>query len=85
MKGPDLLNTLFGVILRFRENEVVVTGIISKTYHRVLIPERNQQGHQYLWRNMETVREPDVYVKTFLIFEDKPAPAIAQIAFTKNG
>ena len=45
MKGPDLLNSLFGVTLRFRENEVAVTGDISKMYHRVLIPEQDQQVH----------------------------------------
>ena len=25
-------------------------------YHRVLIPEQDQQVHRYLWRNMETNR-----------------------------
>ena len=84
IKGPDLLNSLFGVILRFRENEIAVTGDISKMYHRVLIPERDQQVHRYLWRNMETEREPDVYVKTVLTFADKPAPAMAQIALRKT-
>ena len=39
MKGPDLLNNLFGVVLRFREREVAVVGDISKMYHRILIPE----------------------------------------------
>ena len=29
LKGPDLLNNLFGVILRFREKEVAVMGDIS--------------------------------------------------------
>ena len=29
MKGPDLLNSLFGVILLFRENAVVISGDIS--------------------------------------------------------
>ena len=84
MKGPDLLNSLFGVTLRFRENEVAVTGDISKMYHRVLIPEQDQQVHRYLSRNMETNREPDVYVKTVLTFGDKPSPAMAQIASRKT-
>ena len=84
IKGPDLLNSLFGVILRFRENEIAVTGDISKIYHRVLIPERDQQVQRYLWRNMETECEPDVYVKTVLTFGDKPAPAMAQIAIRKT-
>ena len=79
MKGPDLLNSLFGVVLRFREKEVAVVGDISKMYHRILISERDQHVHRFLWRNLETFREPDVYVKTVLTFGDKPVPAMAQI------
>ena len=51
MKGPDLLNSSFGVLLRFRENEVAISADISKMYHRVLIPEQDQHVHRYLWRN----------------------------------
>jgi hypothetical protein len=82
-KGPDLLNNLFGVILRFREKEVAISGDISKMYHCVLIPEQDQHVHRYVWRNVETNREPDVYVKTVLTFGDKPAPVMAQIALQK--
>ena len=39
MKGPDLLNNLFGVVLRFREKEFALVGDISKMYPRILIPE----------------------------------------------
>jgi len=84
MKGPDLLNSLFGVTLRFRENEIAITGDISKMYHRVLIPQLDQHVHRYLWRNTETNRQPDIYVKTVLTFGDKPAPAMAQIALRKT-
>ena len=83
LKGPDLLNNLFGVILRFRE-EVAINGDISKMYHRVLIPEVDQHVHRFLWRDMEVKREPDVYVKQVLTFGDKPAPAMAQIALRKT-
>jgi len=84
MKGPDLLNDLFGVVLRFRENKVVFIGDISKMYHRIRIPEADQHVHRFLWRNLQTDREPDVYVKTVLTFGDKPAPAMAQIALQKT-
>lgn len=60
-----------------------MAGDISKMYHGVLILERDQQVHRYLWRNMETEHKPDVYVKTVLTFRDKPAPAMAQIALRK--
>ena len=84
MKGPDLLNNLFGVVLRFREKEVALVGDVSNMYHRILIPERDQHVHRFLWRNLETSCEPDVYVKTELTFGDKPAPAMAQIALRKT-
>ena len=57
-----LLNGLFGVILRFRENKVALTADISKMYHRVLIPLEDQHMHQFLWRNLEINRPPDTYV-----------------------
>lgn len=81
---PGLLNGIFGVILRFREQEVVIMGDISKIYHRILIPVRDQHVHRFLWRNLETNGEPDVYVKTVLTFGDKPATAMAQIALRKT-
>ncbi|XP_068678843.1 uncharacterized protein [Montipora foliosa] len=84
MKGPDLLNDLFGVVLRFGENEIAFIGDISKMYHRIRIPEADQHVHRFLWRNLQTDREPDVYVKTVLTFGDKPAPAMAQIALRKT-
>lgn len=79
-KGPDLLNDLLGVLLRFRMNEVGFCGDISKMYHRVAIPERDMHVHRYLWRDMQTDRKPDVYIKQVVTFGDKPAPAMAQLA-----
>ena len=76
--------SLFGVLLRFRENQVAFLGDISKMYHRIRIPEMDQQVHRFLWRNLETNREPDIYVKTVLTFGDKPAPAMAQTALRKT-
>ena len=83
-EGPDLLNNLFGITLRFRERQVALLGDISKMYHRILLPEQDQHVHRFLWRSFETEREPDVYVKTVLTFGDKPAPAMAQIALRKT-
>ena len=53
-------------------------------YHRIVIPERDQHVHRFLWRNLEASRKPDVYVKTVLTFGDKPAPAMTQTALRKT-
>ena len=83
-KGPDLLNSLFGVILRFRENPVAVCADISKMYHRVTIPIYDQQVHRFLWRSLEEEREPDTYIKTVLTFGDRPSPTMAMVALRKT-
>ena len=72
------------MVLRFRGNQVAISGDISKMYHRILIPLEDQHVHRFLWREMKTYRQPDTYVKTVLTFGDKPAPAMAQIALRKT-
>ena len=83
-KGPDLLNNLFGVVLRFRENAVAVCGDITKMYHMIAIPEADQHVHRFKWRNSEVSRQPDTYVKTVLTFGDRPAPTMAITAMRKT-
>ena len=82
-KGPDMINNLLGVLLRFRENPVAVAGDIKKMYHTVKIEEIDQHTHRFLWRQLED-REPDVYVMTALSFGDRPAAAIASLALQKT-
>ena len=83
-KGPDLLNNLFGVVVRFRENPYAICGDIAKMYHMIAIPEEDQHVHRFLWRNYEVDREPDTYVKTVLTFGDRPAPTMAITAMRKT-
>ena len=83
-KGPYLLNNLFGVLKRFRENHVALCGDITKKYHMIAIPPPDQHVHRFIWRDYETEREPDGYVKTFLTFGDRPAPTMAITAMRKT-
>ena len=83
-KGPDLLNNLFGVVFRFRENTVTVCGDITKMYHMVAIRTVDQHVHRFLWRGYKTEREPDIYVKTVLTFGDRLAPTMMITAMRKT-
>lgn len=83
-KGPDLLNSLFGVILHFRENSIAVVADISKMYHMITIPLYDQHVHRFIWRYLETDQEPETYVKTVLTFGDRPSPAMATVALRKT-
>ena len=45
MKGPSLLNSLFGVLLRFRQHRYAYIGDLSKMYHSIDIPIADQMMH----------------------------------------
>ena len=83
-KGPDLLNNLLGILIRFRENEVAFIGDVRKMYHTVHTKEIDQHTHRFLWRNMDVMKHPDTYVIQRVSFGDKPSGAIATIAMRKT-
>ena len=83
-KGPQLLNSLIGILLRFRECEIAITGDIKKMYHAVKITELDQHMHRFLWRDMNQKIEPDVYVMTSVSFGNRPEQAISNCGTVEN-
>ena len=83
-KGPDMMNNLLGVLIRFREDNVAIAGDLKKMYHSVKLSPIDQQTHRFLWRDMQLDRKPDIYVMTAVSFGDKPAGAIATLALRKT-
>ena len=83
-KGPDLLNNLLAVLLRFRENEIALMGDIKKMYHSVKIGLLDQHTHRFLWRDMQVHRDPDIYIIQSVSFGDKPSGTIASLALRKT-
>ena len=48
LPGPDLTNQIAGVLLRFREEQIAVTGDIEAMYHQVKVPENQRCFLQFL-------------------------------------
>ena len=82
--GPDMLTNLLAVLLNFRENNFAYTGDISKMYHSVWIPLKDQMTHKFLWRGLDATRKPNTYVMTAVNMGDKPSAAMAMIALQKT-
>ena len=49
LQGPDLINRLLHVLLRFREHETVVMGDIESMYNQVRIPEKDRDFLRFIW------------------------------------
>ncbi|XP_063547081.1 uncharacterized protein LOC134754673 [Cydia strobilella] len=83
LKGPDLLTSLWGIMLRFRENRIAVSGDIKDMFLRIQIHPQDQDALRFLWRDNPT--EPvKTYVMTSLIFGAKCSPFVAQFIKNKN-
>ena len=82
-KGPGLIGNLLGVLLRFREEQVAFSGDISKMFLQILLPEEDTHVHRFLWRNLDTTREPTTYALQRVTFGDKPSPDMASFVMLK--
>lgn len=83
-KGPDMLNNLVGVLLRFREKSVAMIGDIGKMYHSIDIPLLDQMTHRFLWRELNVEKQPDTYVMTSVNMGDRPSGTMAMVALRKT-
>ena len=50
----------------------------------IAIPPLDQHVHRLIWRDYETEREPDVYVKTVLTLGDRHAPTMEITSMRKT-
>ena len=50
LSGPDLLNNLVGIFMRFREEKVALSGDIKAMFNQVAVPEADQSALRFLCR-----------------------------------
>ena len=49
-KGPDLLNSLIGVLIRFRKEEFALSGDIEQMFHQIRVRYNVRDALRFLWR-----------------------------------
>ena len=83
LKGPDVLNDIRAVLIRFRQGVFAALGDIKKMYNSVWLEDQEVHLHRFLWRDSE---EEDIqeYAITRVNIGDKPAGCIAQVAMRET-
>ena len=76
-KGPDLLNSLFCVLLAWRQEPIGITGDIRKMFNQIQLAPQDRVYHRFLWRNGDSQKAPTDYQWKRLPFGDKPAPDLS--------
>nr|AAD26627.1 unknown [Takifugu rubripes] len=83
LKGPDVLNQIRAVLLRFRSGVYAAIGDVRKMYNSVWLEDREVHLHRFLWRN-SAEEEIQEYAVTRVNIGDKPAGCIAQLAMRET-
>lgn len=83
LPGPDLLQSLLGILLRFREGRIAMTADIKEMFPQTRIRTQDRDSLRYLWRS-----DPGLPIKEFrmtsVIFGACCSPFIAQFVKNKN-
>ncbi|GAA6098476.1 uncharacterized protein LOC109196100 [Tachysurus ichikawai] len=84
LPGPTLGPSLLGVLLRFRQYLVAISGDICAMFHQVRLLPEDHPLLRFLWRNLERERSPDIYEWRVLPFGTTCSPCCAIYALQRH-
>jgi len=67
LTGPDHMNSLVGILLRFRKKPVAITSDIQKMFYNFLVEPQHRDYLRFLWidENMENIKDYRMNVHLF--------------------
>ena len=85
LQGPDLLNSLIGVLIRFRQHPVAVMADIKAMFHQVaVIPEHRDVLRFLWWPGGDLSLRPEVYRMTVHLFGGTWSPSCCNFALQRT-
>lgn len=85
LQGPDLTNSLVGVLTRFREDPVAFMGDVESMFHQVTVPPEQYDYLRFLWwpdGNLDA--ELEEYQMVVHLFGAVSSPSIANFALKQT-
>ncbi|KAM4591910.1 uncharacterized protein PAE49_019480 [Odontesthes bonariensis] len=78
LTGPDLNNSLLGVLMRFRREQVAVTADIEQMFHSFIVREDHRNFLRFFWfKNNDPTGDVVEYRMKVHVFGNSPSPAVA--------
>ena len=85
LQGPDLTNTLIGVLIRFRQEPVAVMADIKAMFHQVHIPDKHINFLRFLWwPDGDTAQPPQEHCMRVHLFGAVSSPSCANYALRRT-
>ncbi|XP_041372869.1 uncharacterized protein LOC121386135 [Gigantopelta aegis] len=85
LQGPDLTNSLLGILLRFRRESVPIVADIQHMFYSFRVHEDHRDVLRFLWHAENNLEKPLVeYRMCVHVFGNSPSPAIATYGLRKS-
>ena len=85
LAGPDILNSLIGVLSRFRKEKIALVADIEAMYHQVAVDPKDQRYLRFLWwPNGDTSLTPSHYCMKVHVFGATSSPTCALYALRET-
>ena len=81
LKGPDLTNSLMGVLLKFRTNKIAIIADIESMFLQVKVPSYETNFLRVFWCSSDDSSVISVYRLTCHTFGAVCSPSVANFAF----
>ena len=82
LTGPDHMNSLIGILLRFRKEPVAVTSDIQKMFYNFVVKQEHRDYLRFLWVD-EQLQQVTDYRMTVHLFGATSSPAVATFGLRK--
>ena len=78
MSGPDLNNSLLGVLIKFRKERIALTADIQQRFHCFYVRLDHRNNLRFFWHHDNDFnQELWVYRMRVHVFGNKPSPSVA--------
>lgn len=85
LTGPDLINKLLGVLLRFRKEPVAMTADIEQMFYCFRVTETHRNFLRFIWyKDNDPDQELVDYRMTVHVFGNSPSPAVATFGLRRT-
>lgn len=85
LTGPDLSNSLLGVLLRFRREMVAVTADVQHMFHCFIVEEKHRNFLRFFWHKDNDLEEDLIeYRMRVHVFGNSPSPSVATLGLRRT-
>ena len=82
-QGPDLTNSLLGVLLRFRQYPIALVADLEGMFNQVKVPPEDSDALRFLWWETNDLESPSEFQLTSHIFGAKDSPSCANFCLKR--